>query len=305
MRASGMAKLALCGALAALPASADSVDERLAAAADGTVVIESAGGQVRVEGWDRNEVSVTGELGSGADRVTLRGQPRKTRVEVEPSLHHHLGHADLLVRVPAGSQVNVESFQARVEVNGVKGGVRVETVNGSVSITGAAQQVSAETVNGGVTVRGRSARIHAESVNGPVSVSDPGPEVQAGNVNGPLTITGSRGLLRAKLENVNGAIHFEGELAPRGALDAETVGGRVELTLDTPAADFQISTFNGRIVNELGPAAPRRAPDADGDIGQELVFSIGGGGAQVTVRTLNGRIVLRAPQGQPRRQQKD
>lgn len=305
MRASVMAKLALCGALAALPAGAqDAVDERVAAAADGAVVIEAAGGLVRVEGWERNEVAVTGELGSGADRVRLRGEGRKTRVEVEPSLHNHMGHADLLVRVPAGSQVNVESFQARVEVNGVKGGVRVETVNGGISIIGAADQVSAESVNGGVTVRGRSARIHAESVNGPVSVSDPGPDLQAGNVNGPLTITGSRGLTRAKLENVNGSIHFEGELAPRGTLDADTVGGRVELMLATQGADFQISTFNGAIVNEIGPAAPRRAPDEDGDVGKELVFSVGGGGARVTVQTLSGRIILRASET-TRRNQKD
>jgi hypothetical protein len=186
----------------------------VAAAADGTVVIETAGGWC-AEGWERNEVAVTGELGSGAERVTLRGQPRKTRVEVEPSLHGHMGHADLLVKVPAGSQVNVESFQARVEVNGVKGGVKVETVNGSISVSGAADQVSAESVNGGVTVRGRSARIHVESVNGPVDVNDPGPDVRAGNVNGTLTVHGSRGVTRAHLENVNGPIYFEGELAPR------------------------------------------------------------------------------------------
>jgi DUF4097 and DUF4098 domain-containing protein YvlB len=304
MRAS-VVKLALLAATAALPAAAqDAVDEKVQAAPDGVVMIEAAAGSVRVEGWERNEVAVSGALGSGSDGVRVRGQGRKTRVEVEPSVHHHMGHADLLVRVPAGSQVNVESFQARVEVNGVKGAVKVETVNGSVSITGAAEQVSAESVNGGVTVRGRSARIHAESVNGPVSVSEPGPDLQAGNVNGPLTITGSRGLTRAKLENVNGSIHFEGELAARGALDAETVGGRVELVLSTQAADIEVSTFNGTIVNNMSAATPRKLPEEDGEMGRELVFSVGGGGARVTVRTLNGRIVLSAPEPN-RRNQKD
>ena len=305
MSASVIAKLALLGALAVRPLAAqDAVNERVAAAADGTVVIETAGGQLRVEGWERNEVAVTGELGAGAERVSVRAQARKTRVEVEPSLHSHMGHADLLVKVPAGSQVNVESFQARVEVNGVKGGVKVETVNGGVTIDGAAEEVSAESVNGGVTVRGRSARIHAESVNGPVSVSDPGPDLQAGNVNGPLTVTGSRGLTRAKLENVNGPIRFEGELAARGTLDAETVGGRVDLTLASQGADFQISTFNGAIVNELGTGTPKQAPDEDGEMGRELVFSVGGGGARISVRTLNGRVTIRAPEI-TRRNQKD
>jgi DUF4097 and DUF4098 domain-containing protein YvlB len=301
MRASVVPKLVLAGVLAAWPAAAqDAVEERVAAAADGVVLIESAGGQVRVEGWEKNEVAVTGELGSGADRVRLRGGGRKTRVEVEPGLHHNMGRADLLVRVPAGSQVSVESFQARVDVNGVKGSVKVETVNGSVTIDGAADQVTAESVNGGVTVRGRSARIHAESVNGPVSVGDPGPDVDASNVNGPLTVTGSRGLTRARLENVNGAVRFEGELAARGTLDAETVGGRVELVLATSAADIELSTFNGTIVNNLTAATARKLSAEDGETGKELVFSVGGGGARVTVRTLNGRIVISAPETKAR-----
>lgn len=290
-----MKSLGVLLVLAAVPVAAqDRVDERRPAAPEGTVVIESAGGSLRVEGWDRSEVEVTGTLGSGADRVTVRGHDRKTRVEVEPGLHEHMAHADLTVKVPAGSQVNVESFQARVEVSGVKGGVRAETVNGSISVTGAADQVLVESVNGGVTVRGRSARIHAESVNGPVNVSEPGPDLQAGNVNGPLTVTGSRGLLRARLENVNGRILFEGELAPHGTLDVESVSGAVELALATQGADFQVTTYNGNIVNEIGPG-PRRVREEDGETGKELVFSVGGGGARVTVRTLSGRVKLSAP----------
>ena len=236
--------------------------------------------------------------------MTLRGEARKKRVEVEPSLHGHMPHADLEVKVPAGSQVSVESFQARVEVSGLRGGVHVETVNGSVSVTGAADQVSVESVNGGVTVRGRSARIHAESVNGPVNVSEPGPDLQAGNVNGPITVTGSRGLQRAKLENVNGRLLFEGQLAPRGTLDVDNVSGGVELALDTPGADFQISTFNGTIINELGPG-PRRVREEDGEGGKELVFSTGGGGARVSVRTLSGRVKLSAPSSARRSPEKD
>jgi DUF4097 and DUF4098 domain-containing protein YvlB len=289
--------LVLAAAVGVPPAAAqERVDERVAAAADGSVVIESSGGSVRVEGWARAEVAVSGDLGSGAERVIVRGQPRKTRVEVEPGPHGHMGHADLTVKVPAGSQVRVESFQARVDVTGVKGSVEAETVNGSITVTGAADAVSVESVNGGVTVSGRSARIHAESVNGPVSVSDPGPDLQAGNVNGPLTVTGSRGLERAKLENVNGAVRFEGDLAPRGTLDIETVGGRVELVLATQSVDFRVSSFNGAIVNRLGPAAPQRVPDEDGDVRKELAFSIGGGGARVTVRTLNGRVTIMGPE---------
>jgi DUF4097 and DUF4098 domain-containing protein YvlB len=156
-------------------------------------------------------------------------------------------------------------------------------------------------VNGGVTVRGRSARVHAESVNGPVAVTDAGADIQAGTVNGPLSVTGSRGLQRARLESVNGPLVFDGELAPRATLEVENVSGSVELALSNPAADFDVSTFNGPIVNELGP--PARRTDDD-EPGRELVFSVGGGGARVSVRTLSGRVKLTGRGGQPRRPQR-
>lgn len=293
---STMAALALC----AMPAlGQERVDERQPAAADGTVVIESRGGSLRIEGWERNEVAVSGTLGPGAERVAVRGQGRKTRVEVEPGVHERVAQADLEIKVPARSQVSVESFQARVEVSGVSGSVRVETVNGGIAVSGAADQVDVESVNGGVTVRGRSAHVHAESVNGPVTVGDPGPDVQAGTVNGPLSVTGSRGLQRAHLESVNGPLVFDGDLAPRATLEVENVSGSVELALASPAADFEISTFTGAIVNELGP--PARRSDDDDEPGRELVFSVGGGGARVTVRTLSGRVKLTSRAGEARR----
>jgi DUF4097 and DUF4098 domain-containing protein YvlB len=258
--------------LAVLPAAAqERVDERRPAVADGSVVVESYGGSVRVVGWDRPEVAVTGTLGSGADSVEVRGGERKTRIEVVPSAHRgNHAHADLEVKVPAGSAVSVESFGARVEVSGVTG----------------------ESVNGSVSVRGRSERISAESVNGGVTVDEPGPDVQAGTVNGSLVVSGSRGLQSARLETVNGRIRFEGGLAPRGALEVESVSGRVELAMPDTAADFRLYTYSGAIDNELGPAVPRAERRRPGHLPKEIVFSTGGGGARVSVRTLSGHITI-------------
>lgn len=293
-RGNEMRSLAAVLLLAALPAAAqERVDERRNAAPDGSVVIETGAGAVRVTGWERSEVAVAGTLGARTERLAIRTEDRKTLVEVEPARHGHFAHADLDVKVPAGSQVSVKSFQARVEVSGVKGAVRVETVNGPIAVTTAADQVHAESVNGGITVRGRSARIHVESVNGPVAVSDPGADVQAGTVNGRLTVAGSSAVQRARLDSVSGPLAFSGALAPRATLEVDTVSGSVELALDAGAADFNVSTFNGRIVNELGPPA---TPAEDHETGQELVFSTGGGGGvRVTVRTLSGRVKLAAP----------
>ena len=284
----GAAALAVLLPTAAL--AQDRVQEARPAPADGIVQIENAAGSVRVIGWDRAEVAVTGTLGHGAEGLTLRGDKRYTRVQVETGGNPHGVHSDLEVRVPAGGDVSIESFGATIEISGVNGQVAAETVNGDIRVSGAARKVRAESVNGSVSVSGAAGLVQAESVNGGVTVRGGGGEVDASTVNGPLTVAGSS-FSRAVLETVNGHLRFEGGLGAGASLDVSTVSGEVELVLPaTTAADFSVSTFSGEVRNELGPAA-RRAGRYTTE--KDLTFSTGGGGANVTVETLSGSITIR------------
>ena len=287
-----MRRTAVAVALLALPATGgaqEKISQSRPAAADGVVQIENPSGSIRVIGWDRAEVAVAGTLGHGADAVDLRGDKRRTHVEVESDNPH--GHnTDLEVRVPAGSDVVIESYAASISVSDVRGTLSAETVNGDIQVTNGGREVQAETVNGSVTVSSRGGRVRAESVNGSVSVRGAAGEIDASTVNGPLTVTGET-FERARLETVNGRILFDASLEARGVLEAESVSGAVELVLPSNiAADFTISTFSGDIRNELGP--PARKPGLHLP-GKELTFSTGGGGANVSVETLSGGIVLR------------
>jgi hypothetical protein len=244
--------------LVAVPALAGAegrISQSRPAAPDGVVHIDNPAGSIRVIGWDRAEVAVSGTLGHGAYGVDLGGDKRQTRVEVESEGNPHGTHSDLEVRVGE-----------------------------------APREVQAESVNGGVTVTSRGGRVQAESVNGPVTVRGAGGEIEASTVNGPLTVTGGT-FRRARLETVNGRVLFEGGLAAGGTLHVESVSGAVELALPAnTAADFTVTTFSGDIRNELGPAAQSASRHTTE---KELTFSTGGGGANVTVETLSGSIVLR------------
>src|SRR4030095_2290408 len=59
------------------------VDTRRAAAPDGAVELDGAGGSIRIIGWDRAEVAVTGTLGAGAEGLELSGGGRRTRILIE------------------------------------------------------------------------------------------------------------------------------------------------------------------------------------------------------------------------------
>jgi DUF4097 and DUF4098 domain-containing protein YvlB len=273
------------------PAAAQqNVDQRRPAAANGLVEIENPSGSVRVTGWNRPEVAVTGSLGPGAVGLSVTGEHNRTRIEVETEGNPHGVSSNLEIKVPEGSRLEIESFQGVIAVADVKGSVHAENVSGNVTVSGGAREVHAETVNGSVEVSGPSRRVNAESVNGPVTVTGASGEIDASTVNGQIVVQGGP-FTRGHLETVNGGIRLEGELSPQAVLDLESVSGAVELSLPAGvAAAFSVSTFSGTIENELGPPADRTGeltPE------KELRFTTGAGGATVTIHTLSGSIHLR------------
>lgn len=278
-------------ALLASPAAAQStIDQHRSAAPDGTVDIENMAGSIRVTGWDKNEIAVTGRLGRQASGLQFSGGSSHTRIEVETEGNPQGVHSDLDIKVPAGSQLKIDGFQATITITGVTGTVHAETVNGSINLSGGVKDVDLQAVNGGVEVAKASGRIKAESVNGPVTIRDSSGELEASTVNGTLEVRGGS-WTKVRVETVSGGLRFGGSLAKRATLEAETVSGSVELVFPADiGADFSVSSFSGSIENDLGPAAPRSHKWTSE---KELSFSTGGGGAKVNVQTLSGSIHLR------------
>ena len=267
------------------------VDARRPAAPDARIEIEDVAGAVRVVGWDRDEVYVTGALSRRAEGLDLSGPPHRIRIELDVHGSPHGVQSDLEVRVPAGSHVEIEGFDVEITVTGVKGSVQANTVNGSIHVSGAAGEVQLETVNGDVEVSGPSRWVRAESVNGGVTVEGARGEVEALTVNGELLVRGVK-LSRGQLETVSGSIEFEGDLEARATLDLESVSGNVELLLPgAVSADFSISSFSGDIENELSSARPVDVSRYTTEKG--LRFSTGSGSARVNIDTLSGSVWLR------------
>ncbi len=302
--------LSLCLALAASPHSrsarpsrhaegsggptvsgdAQRVDARRSAAADALVEIENPAGSIRVIGWDRAEVMVTGQLGTGASGLDFTGSGGRIRVGVDTERNPHGVISSLEVHVPARSRLQIESFAGSISVSEVSGTVKAETVNGSITVSGQAREIHAESVNGSVEVTGASKDTQVESVNGSVTVHGASGDLQASTVNGRLEVSGGT-FSRAHLETVSGSLSFEGALTSSATLEAETVSGSVVLALPSGvAADFSLSTFSGSVDNAFGPPATRMGRHTPE---KELEFSTGGGGANVSVHTLSGSITLR------------
>lgn len=288
MKRLGLSVMAL--AAVAFPAMAQQkLDERRPAGKDGVVEVQNVSGSVKVTGWDRDEVAVTGTLGRGSERLEFTGTGVRTEVRVVlPHFAHHVDGSDLEIKVPAGSHLEVNTVSADIGVDGVAGPVRLESVSGRVTVGGAPREFEAKTVSGGIEIAAASAPGRASSVSGAVALRGVNGSVEASSVSGAVSVTGDA-VSRAELQTTSGDIRFEAGLTAGGRLDAKTVSGTVALLLPAAtAADFDVTTFSGNITNEFGPQAKRTSEYGPG---KELSFSTGAGG-RIVAKSFSGDVRL-------------
>ncbi len=286
--------LCIAGLLLLLPAAlwADSEIERIVPARpDGLVTISNVAGSVVVTGWDRDEVEVTGTLGRGVEELEVESRGRSVEIEVDlvRRSHGRDGNADLEIRVPRGSELDVEVVSARVDISEVEGEVTIESVSGSVTVEGRLKELDVESVSGSIEVDAEVEQVSVESVSGEIRLQGAMREIEADTVSGEIEIEAGE-ILQAELSTTSGGIEIAGSLAAGAEIEAESHSGSIELDLpSSTSARFDVATHSGRISNQLGPPPDRNRYGP----GKELEFSIGGGAARVTIDTFSGSVSLR------------
>ncbi len=266
------------------------VERTVDAAPGGRVEISNVAGSVRVIGWDRDQVQVDATLGQGVEELVVERSGDTVEIEVRPARRSRwAASARLEVRVPRGSELEVDTVSAGVEVAEVAGRVKAESVSGSVEVAGGPAAVDVETVSGSIEADVQTGRVAVETVSGSVKLSGTIGEVEIETVSGRIGVA-SAALRRAELSTNSGRIGLAGALEGRAQIRAGSHSGSIELALPaSTSARFEVSTFSGRIDNQLGPP-PKKTRYGPG---KELEFALGGGEARVTVETFSGSVTLR------------
>ena len=273
-------------------AAGTQINERAPADPSGTVEISNVAGTVRVSGWDRNEVEVTGELGEGAERLEFVTGDKVTRVKVIlPGKSRNVEDTDLILRVPAASRLAVNTVSADIEVSGVAGAQRLQSVSADIRTQAEAEDVECKSVSGDVSIHGtgKKALVTITTVSGDAAALKVAGEVNANTVSGNLTL-GLGQTARSRVRSTSGDLTIASVLAQDGRFDVESISGDVRFELHGPVdAEFDVSSFNGEIRNCFGPKAVSTSEYAPG---RELRFREGQGSGRVRLKTLNGDIDL-------------
>ena len=284
--------LTLLGMFGATAAVAAAIDESMDAAADGTVSISNIAGSVDVQGWSRNQVEITGVLGDDIEELIFERDGDEIEIKVKTRRRNsHDIESDLIVKVPQGSSLEVNTVSADIDVGEVAGEQSLESVSGDITTEAHASDMDVDSVSGDLEVEGdnQSMRSRLSTVSGDVDTENLAGEIDIESVSGDLLV--ANGVFsRASMGTVNGEIVFHAQLLNDGRLDIETINGEVDVEFSGEvSARFDIETFNGDIRNCFGPDAVRVSRYAPG---YELKFTEGDGSGRVTIETLNGDLRL-------------
>jgi DUF4097 and DUF4098 domain-containing protein YvlB len=280
--------------LLALPALAETIDRTVDVSPAPLVSIESLTGSVKITGWERSQVRVSGTLGEDVEELEIDYDENEVHIEVEVD-EDDMGRnqkieSHLEISVPWSADLEVETLTASIEVSEVGGELELASTSADITVTGAPSAVEAESVSGSITVSGQGTLVEAESVSGDVTVRGAGETIEASTVSGEIHIEAAV-VREASFESVSGSLMFSGNLAERAEFDAEVHSGNVILVLPTDvSATFEIETFSGDIQNEFG-AAPVQASGFMPS--KSLEFSTGTGSATVSIETFSGNVELK------------
>ncbi|MGB7492223.1 MAG: DUF4097 family beta strand repeat-containing protein, partial [Thermoanaerobaculia bacterium] len=206
----------------------ESVDITKSASATPTVEIENLAGSVKIHGWDREEIKVTGVLGDDTDGLDFSGSNDNFDIEVEIPDSYGWRHrdldSDLEIWLPAGSSLAIETVSASIRVSGVNGRLELESVSGEVTVDGAPTSADVETVSGSIELSGSETLAVAESVSGKIELSGVAGRVEAATVSGSIRVEASD-IEQGEFEAVSGSVRFTGALSPGARLSAESHSG--------------------------------------------------------------------------------
>jgi hypothetical protein len=171
------------------------------ASAISTLQVRSAkNGGVHIQGWNRNEYSITACLAAGGDNANeakalldqLKLSVSGGKVTVEgPNSQDWIAY--LIIQAPNGAVLDLAGVNGPIGVSNFSGNVQARNQNGPISFHDVNGQVRAEVQNGPITVSGSGGDFRLTAQNGPLTIELDGSQWSDGELegrtqNGPLTL---------------------------------------------------------------------------------------------------------------------
>jgi DUF4097 and DUF4098 domain-containing protein YvlB len=262
------------------------------------IEINNVKGEVNVTAWDRNEVHVGGQLGSGAQPLAIEGDTDNLVIKVQAQGKDgwrdwggdkSMSDSTLDINVPRAASLKIDVVSAPVSTDGTNGGeININSVSGRVRINAQTPALSVITVSGTVAFSGKAMQAKLQTVSGDILAPSLGHTVDLQTVSGHIQAGGGP-WQDLNLSTVSGDVQLAGSLAAGGKMSIDSMSG--DLQLQFPASlssSVHAATFSGDLRTDFGtPHQPEHGP------GTTLDTVAGAGDGKISIETFSGDLRIR------------
>lgn len=183
-------------------------------------------------------------------------------------------------------RVELDSGSGPVVVNRHRGSVSADTGSGSVTIADCDCEISADTGSGAVDIRGGKGSITADTGSGDVRVEGFAGKLAADTGSGSVRARGVSGVGSIHMDTSSGSVSIEGDLSALTGLGIDTGSGSVTLRSSAqPSLEIRIETGSGGVHVDAPGATVRESDDV-------TVVKLKDGAGRGLIDTGSGSVTL-------------
>ncbi|MEW6989093.1 DUF4097 domain-containing protein [Colwelliaceae bacterium 6441] len=304
----------ICGAMfvgiALQSVAGDKVNETLGVGDEKNVSVENLRGKVSIIGWDKNEVTVSGEIDDKAENFIFEKDGSYIKIKV--LMPHNLNGSwndqgsDLMIKVPQNMRVDftgvstditIEHMAKSTEIKSVSGNVTIDSLSQLVEVTSVSGDINSKnlsgklnlsTVSGDIRDRQSTGRLTLKAVSGSLKTDSKAKEVSVNTVSGEIDLS-LADVDELTISTVSGDVDGSLSLNDSGLVKMSSVSGDLSLTFENDVqASFRMkSNASGDLINHI---TDEEAKHAKYGPSSKLEFQTGNGKASVKASTVSGRV---------------
>ena len=243
--------------------------ERLAVGSEPQINIESVEGDLRLVGWDNDEILAK----TDEDAISLQQNGDEVSISCQD---------DLAINVPKNSKVHIVTVNGDMSVRGLAGEFEADIVNGDVAIRDAGT-VTLGAVESDFSLRGAKGDVHVKSVGGDASLREVNGSLTLDFVSDDLAVRGVGGNLKVDVD-ADVVVHLE----PKPGQEYSVVAGEdIMLVLPEDA---------NATLNLSGDDISINFPGVELDDSTSQVVTLGDGAAKINLNA-GSRVLVSTSKG--------
>lgn len=265
-------------------------------------------GNLKVNGWNRNELRVFVKDGSKFGFKVQETSPKTgtpvwvmlnalapTTGKIAPQGECIWGD-EIEIDAPTGSVVNIKGKETSSTIDSVRK-VNIRMIGGDLGLRNISSGIMASAGQGDITVEESTGPMTLESTTGNIVVFGAGPS-EVGDILKAKTNGGAISLERLKyrqidVNSISGSVAYTGDLINGGTYGFGTSNGSIRLTLPSSTKSFVIASYGFGMFSSDIPVKTITENITPGPVKSINGTTNGGGGAELRLTTNNGSISIK------------